>query len=129
MDNPYQSPTASEPKPRWSVPLRWHYLVPLTSFLGTVVLFTAVMHVNADRSQSRQPIITYVGPLASWMPHLVYLGLGLSLLAFILSVLLLHCDREQVPQSSASSSAGLAMGMAMFNAIGTFLVYAAILED
>lgn len=85
-DNPYQSPHESfQPSHASSTAsiLGWHLLAPLASGLGTVVLVVAVLHVHADRSKSRQPIITYEGLFAPWMPQLIYVGLGLSLLGVV----------------------------------------------
>jgi hypothetical protein len=124
-DNPYQSPAPSENIK--AIPA--FVLALLTSSLGTAVLIIAAMHVRSDRSQSRQPIITYVGPLSSWMPEVVYVGLGLSLLGFLASALLMNRHREKAEFSAESLSAAVAIAVAVANAMGSFIAYCAIWED
>lgn len=105
-----------------------HLLPPMASCLGTVFLIMALLHVHSDRSQSRQPIITYVGPLSAWMPHLIYIGLVLSLIGFLSAVLIVHRSQQQYfPRSTIAAT--IAMMIAVVNAMFTFVVYCGIMED
>lgn len=131
-DNPYKSPHQSSPQsPRQSMIaniLGVHLLPPMVSCLGTAFLIVALLHVHSDRSQTRQPIITYVGPLSDWMPHLIYIGLVLSLLGFLSAGLIVHRSQQQfLPTSTISAT--IAMMLAVVNAMFTFIVYGGIMED
>lgn len=130
-NNPYQSPHEPlQPHQESSAASRlgWHLLAPLASCLATAVLIVSLRHVHSDRTH-RQPVVTYVGPLASWMPELIYLGLALSLVGFLAGGFLLNRYRDEARVIPPTFSAGLAMMVASVNAIMSFIVWGAIWED
>lgn len=131
-DNPYQSPDTvnhaqgtHEPGKKLGVFL----IAPVISLLGSAVLIVAVMHVRSDRSQSRRPIVTFEGPLSGWMPELIHIGLGLSLLGLVAGVILLVRNHNDSSFSFAETASVSAMMVAVLNAMGSFVVYCAIMED
>ena len=125
IETPYQPP-ASRKKAR---AFGWHVLAPMSSCLGTAVLIAAAKAVRSDRTQSRQPIVTYVGPMSSWMPGLVYAGLGLSLLGFLVGLVIVNRNRNSSTFTPALLSAAIAMAVAAVNALGSFIVYCGTWED
>ena len=106
-----------------------HVIAPIISCLGTAILIVAVCHVRSDRSRSRQPIVTYEGPLSFWMPELVYAGLGLSLFGFLIGGMIVNYYRNDVALTPSTRSAAIAMSVAAVNAFGSFIAYCGIWED
>lgn len=130
-NNPYQSPHEPGPPHQESNAasrLGWHLLAPLASCLGTAVLIVSLRHVHSDRTH-RQPIVTYVGPLVTWMPELIYFGLALSLAGFLAGGYLVNRYQDEGLVIPPAFSATVAMMVASGNAIMSFIVWAAIWED
>jgi hypothetical protein len=102
-----------------------HSVASVTSLalalLGAVLLAYAVLHIRVDRS-TRIPVVTYLGPAASWIPCLAFTGWWISVASLMLAV------RAMKRKGSRIALAVLAASLSIVNLVGSFLFYGVMME-
>lgn len=93
------------------------------AFSAAAILLFAATHVCSDRT-SRRPIVTWVGPIADYLPQAVYLSWLLSVMAIVLGVW-----TQSHVRSKWNFLAFIGLLLGSLNVCGTFLFWGLIHED